>query len=195
MISAHTSLQRDEIPFDMPVSIVTARLKILTYRYVKLCVPASIHTAMGIAISTGPYFTSLARLLHATRYCSLHMLVTTPLPKFFDSLVPEHRTIAPRKSTRRTSRVRRSYGGTFRKRIVPLIIYGSSRVLKLRNCCRVAPSMMGLNSGLRGVKVAAAASVRTSAPRIQPLTIRRRSNRWGVAIRAPKFMLMMCVCG
>jgi hypothetical protein len=62
-------------------------------------ISANIPAAKFIAISTGPLFTSLARLLNTPLYRSLHMFFTTPLPKFIDSPVKEHMVIAIRKST------------------------------------------------------------------------------------------------
>jgi len=50
--------------------------------------------------------------------------------------------------------------------------------------------MVELNSRLRRVKVAAAASIQTGARRIQRLTIRRWSCGWEVAMRTPTLMLM-----
>jgi hypothetical protein len=69
-------------------------------------------TAKLTAVLTRPGLTSLARRLHTMPYCepkgrlrqqqvmkvdedcSRHMFVTAPLPKFIDSLVIEHRSIA-----------------------------------------------------------------------------------------------------
>jgi hypothetical protein len=84
---------------------------------IRIWISAIVPTAILIVVSTGPYLTSLARLLHTMPYCrakgrvrqhrimnveedcSHHMLVTAPLPKFIDTSVKEHRISATRIST------------------------------------------------------------------------------------------------
>jgi hypothetical protein len=82
-------------------------------------ISANIPAAKLIAVSTGPVLTSLAGRLYTMHYCrpkggvrqywvmkvdedcSLHMLVTAPLPKFIDSSVKEHRRRAMGESASR----------------------------------------------------------------------------------------------